>query len=298
MLVSMSRFLDIYLVLYWKESPMSKIFRVAVLALAVSVLAAPAMAADPVVAKVNGKKIYRSDVARELQSMGGKVSQMNPKLVYPQLLEKLIVTKILSTKGYAQKLQKTKEVKARVKAVEAQIVADVYVRKAIEPKITDAMVNVKYKALSSKFKPEDEVRARHILVPTEKEAKALIEKIEDGEDFAKLASAKSKDVGSAKRGGDLGYFPRTAMVKPFAAAAFSMKAGEMSKKPVKTDFGYHIIKVEDRRKSSPPPLAQVKDQIKNQVGQELLADMVQDVKKKAKIERFNLDGTPAKLKKK
>lgn len=281
---------------------MSKIFRVATLALAVSVLAAPAvlvapaMAADPVVAKVNGKSIYRSDVARELQTMGAKASQIPPKMVYPQLLEKLIVTKILSTKGYAQKIQKTKEVKQRLKAAEAQIVADVYIRKAIEPKISDSKIKAKYAELAKKFKAEDEVRARHILVETEKEAKALLEKLDDGEDFAKLAAAKSKDAGSAKRGGDLGYFPRSAMVKPFAAAAFSMKAGKVSSKPVKTDFGYHIIKVEDRRKSSPPALADVKDTIKNQVGQDLLQEMIKDIKKKAKVVRFNLDGTAVKKK--
>jgi len=276
---------------------MSKIFRVVLLMVVVGAFATPALASNPVVAKVNGKSIYSSDVVNELKEMGAKASRLPANMIYPQLLEKLIVTKILSTKGYAQKLQKTKEVKDRLKLAQDRIVADVYVRKAIEPKITKDKIKKKYDALVKKFKPESEVRARHILVPTEKEANEILSKLNDGEDFAKLAAAKSKDVGSAKRGGDLGYFPRTAMVKPFAKAAFSMKVGQTSKKPVKTDFGYHIIKVEDRRKSSPPPLSAVKEQIKNQVGQEMLAKMIKDLKKKAKVERFNMDGSVSKKKK-
>ena len=150
------------------------------------------------------------------------------------------------------------------------------------------------------------MRARHILitvkpdastddkVKAEAEAQDIIKQLKDGADFAKLASEKSKDSGSAKQGGDLGYFTRSAMVKPFADAAFDMKVGELSDKPVKTDFGYHIIKAEDRRKSSPPPMAEVKDQLKNQLGQELVAQLLKDLEAKAKIEKFNFDGTPMK----
>jgi peptidyl-prolyl cis-trans isomerase C len=217
-------------------------------------------------------------------------------MLYPQLLEKAIVTKILSAKGYEQKLQNEKEVKERLKDAEAQIVADTYIRRTVGPKISDEKIEARYKELSSKFKPEDEVRARHILVPTEAEANELLKKIKDGADFAKLASEKSKDSGSAKQGGDLGYFPRSAMVKSFAEAAFGMKVGDISDKPVKSDFGYHIIKVEDRRKSSPPPLSEVKEQIRNQVGQDMVSDMIKDMEAKAKVERFNFDGSPAKEK--
>jgi len=281
---------------------MSKMLRVAALALALGALAhpvlaedkAPATGGDPVVARVNGDAITRSEVVRELQGMGSAASQIPPQMLYPQLLEKAIVTKMVSTKGYAEKLQNDKEVKERLKDAEAQIVADVYIRKTITPKITDEKLKARYDELSAKFKPEDEVRARHILVPTEDEANELLKKIKGGEDFAKLATDKSKDTGSAKQGGDLGYFPRTAMVKPFADAAFAMKVGDISEKPVKSDFGYHIIKVEDRRKSSPPPMAEVKEQLTNQVGQELVAQLIKDMQAKAKIERFNIDGTPLK----
>lgn len=275
---------------------MSKKLRVATLALAAMTLAAPAFAADadPIVARVNGKEIYRSEVVRELQNMGAQAQQIPPQILYPQLLEKVIVTKLVSDKGYAEKMQNDPEVKDRMKAAEAQIVADVYVHKTVQPKITEAKIKARYDELAAKFKPEDEVRARHILVPTQAEAEDVLKKLKDGADFAKLANELSKDTGSAKQGGDLGYFPKTAMVKPFAEAAFAMKVGEMSKEPVKTDFGYHIIKVEDRRKSSPPPLDEVKDQIMNQIGQELVQQMVKDMEAKAKIERFDPEGKPMK----
>ncbi|MGE4351647.1 MAG: peptidylprolyl isomerase [Bdellovibrionales bacterium] len=282
---------------------MTKMLRVAAFALVLGALAVPAIAADKasskedvVVARVDGKPIMRSEVVRELQSMGSQAANLPPQLLYPQLLEKAIVTKMLSTKGYAEGLQKDPEVTQRVKDAEASIVADAYIRKAVTPKITEAKVKARYDELSKKFKPEDEVRARHILVPTEKEAKELLKEIKGGADFAKLASEKSKDSGSAKQGGDLGYFPRSAMVKPFAQAAFAMKTGEISDKPVKTDFGYHIIKVEDRRKSSPPPLDEVKDQIRNQVGQEMVGKMIKEMESNAKVERFDFDGKPMKEK--
>ena len=142
-------------------------------------------------------------------------------------------------------------------------------RHQIEAQRTDAKIKERYEQLVAKFKPQDEVRARHILVNTEAEAEDIIEQLKDGTDFAKLAEEKSKDAGSAKHGGDLGYFAHDAMLKPFADAAFAMKVGEISETPVKTTYGYHIIKIEDRRKSSFPPLAVVKSRIAAQLLEEV-----------------------------
>jgi peptidyl-prolyl cis-trans isomerase C len=249
-------------------------------------------AGDPVVARVNGEEIHRSDVMRELQMAGPQMQQMPPQMIYPQILQKMIATKIVSQKGYAEGMQNDKEVKERVKELEAQVIAEAYVHKQVEPKITEAKIKERYDQLAAKFKPQDEVRARHILVKSEAEANDIVKQLKGGADFAKLAEEKSKDTGSAKQGGDLGYFVHDAMVKPFADAAFAMKVGEVTDKPVKTEFGYHVIKVEDKRKSSPPPVAEVKDQIANQLGQELTNDEVKSLQAKAKIEKFNIDGTP------
>jgi peptidyl-prolyl cis-trans isomerase C len=261
-------------------------------------LASPAFAADapksgdPVVARVNGEEIHRSDVMRELQMAGPQMQQLPPQMIYPQILQKMIATKIVSQKGYASGLQNDAEVKQRIKNLEAQVVAEAYVHKQVEPKITDAKIKERYDQLAAKFKPQDEVRARHILLKTEDEATGVIKQLKGGADFAKMAEEKSKDTGSAKQGGDLGYFIHDAMVKAFADAAFAMKVGEISDKPIKTEFGYHVIRVEDKRKSSPPPIAEVKDQIANQLGQELTNDEVKSLEAKAKIEKFNIDGSP------
>ena len=264
--------------------------------LALPVMAAPtsdvAKSGDPVVARVNGEEIHRSDVLRELQMAGPQMQQLPPQMIYPQILQKMIATKIVSQKGYAEGLQNDKGVKDRVKDLEAQVVAEAYVHKQIEPKITEAKIKERYDQLATKFKPQDEVRARHILLKTEDEANDVIKQLKGGADFAKLAEDKSKDTGSAKQGGDLGYFVHDAMVKAFADAAFGMKVGEVSDKPIKTEFGYHVIKVEDKRKSSPPPIAEVKDQIGSQLGQELTNEEVKGLEAKAKIEKFNIDGTP------
>ncbi len=256
--------------------------------------AASPAAGNTIVAKVGGQPIYMSEVLREAQDMGNAAQRVPPQILYPQIVQRLAITRLAAAKGYADKLQNTPEAKARLKDAEEQIVADLYVHKSVQPKITDDKIKARYDAMVAKFKPEDEVRARHILVPTEAEANDVIKALQGGADFAKLAAEKSKDSGSAKEGGELGFFPRTAMVKPFADAAFAMKANEVSDKPVKTDFGYHVIQVEERRKSAPPPLEAVHNQIANQLGQELAAQLVKSLESKTKIEMFNPDGTPMK----
>jgi len=263
--------------------------------LAMPVLAAaPAPAGDPVVARVNGEEIHRSDVMREMQMAGPRLQQLPPQMVYPQILQQLVITKVVAQKGYADGTQNDKDVKARVKGLEAQVVAEAYVHKQVEPKITDAKIKERYDLRAAKYKPEDEVRARHILVKTEAEANEILKQLKGGADFAKLAEEKSKDTGSAKRGGDLDYFVHDAMVPPFADAAFALKVGEISSAPVKTDFGYHIIKIEDKRKSAFPPIAEIKEQIVSELGQEIANDEVKSLESKAKIEKFGIDGSPLK----
>lgn len=252
-------------------------------------------AGDPVVARVNGDEIHRSDVMRELQMMGPQVQQLPPQMIYPQILQRIIATKLVSAKGYADKLQNTPELKHQLKDIEAQLVAEAYVHHEIQPKISETKVKDFYDSeIVAKFKPQDEVRARHILVKTEDEANDVLKQLKGGADFAKLAEEKSIDKGSGKQGGDLGYFTHDSMVKPFSDAAYAMKPGDVSEKPVKTEFGYHIIKVEDKRKSAPPALAEVRPQIEGRLGQEMTNTLIKDLEAKAKIERFNLDGTPVK----
>jgi peptidyl-prolyl cis-trans isomerase C len=272
---------------------MSRHLRIAALVFALGGFALPVMAADadPVVVKIDGKPILRSEIMKNIERLGPQAAQTPPQMLVPRIVDHLVATRVVADAGYAKGLQDSADVKEQLKNLEKELVAQAYVRQAVEPQITEDKIKERYDALSKQFKPEDEVRARHILVKTEAEAKDIIKQLKGGADFAKLATEKSSDNGSAKQGGDLGYFPKGDMVKAFAEAAFGMKNGDVSDKAVKTEFGYHIIKVEDRRKSSPPPIDAVRPQIKNALGQEITAKVVQDMVKGVKVERFNLDGS-------
>jgi peptidyl-prolyl cis-trans isomerase C len=206
----------------------------------------------------------------------------------------MIDAKLVVDAGKAEKFDQTEEYKDRVKRQNDRILTDITLRTKVKPQVTDDKLRARYDSLVSKAKNEEEVRARHILVATEAEAKDVIAQLGKGGDFAKIATAKSTDKGSATQGGDLGYFTKSAMVPAFADAAFGMKKGEVSKTPVKSDFGYHVIKVEDRRKMTPVPFDKVKPQLEAQVADEIANQYVDGLKKKAKIERFNLDGSPMK----
>ena len=139
--------------------------------------------------------------------------------------------------------------------------------------------------------PEEEVHARHILVATEAEAKDLLAELKKGTPIEKLAKDKSTDKASGAEGGDLGWFKRTDMVKEFSDAAFALKKGELSETPVKTQFGYHIIKVEDRRQAPPPAFEEMAEQIREDLARETVTAFIDQLRSGAKIEKFNIDGT-------
>lgn len=256
---------------------------------------APAQAVDdPVVAKVNGKEIHRSEVLQAYQQLPAQTQQqVHLSDAYPRVLDSLITAKLLTDAGYKDKLQDSKEVKADLKRAEERFVEQAYVRKQVDARMNDALLKKKYDEMVKALPVEDEVRARHILVKTKEEADALIKQIQGGADFAKLASEQQIDKNSAAQAGDLGYFSKSEMVAPFADAAFAMKPGEVSKTPVKTDFGWHVIKVEDRRKRQAPPFEQVKEQVAQAEAQDLAAQVVADLRKGAKVEAFDITGKQA-----
>lgn len=253
----------------------------------------PAIAEDDVVlARVNGSEIHKSDVMRELAALPPQLQQIPVEQIYPQLLDRMIDAKLLLAEGYAGKVNETAEFKERAKRAEERIITDLTLREKIKPMITDDKIKSLYDEIVKKSPVEEEVKARHILVKTEKEAKDIIEQLGKGGDFSKLAAEKSTDTASAKEGGDLGYFTKKTMVPAFADAAFALKNGEYTKTPVKSEFGYHVIKVEDKRKAEPIKLEKVKAQLEAKLSDTMANDYVEGIKKKAKIERFGLDGKP------
>ncbi len=258
-------------------------------------LAQPAPPTDAVVARVNGVEIHRSEVLDQLRALPAQVRQIPLdqfiKVYYPRLIDQMVNDKLLIAAGKAEKLGDDKEVKAKVALYQDHAIEEVYVSRAVKAKITDKAVHDRFEQVLKENPPQDEVHARHILVATEAEAKDIIAQLDKGAKFEVLAKSKSSDS-SAKDGGDLGFFTKGDMVPEFADVAFKLKPGEYSKVPVKTQFGYHVIKVEERRASKAPTFEESKEQLTQEMGEKVTAALVGDLKAKAKVETFGLDGKP------
>ena len=256
---------------------------------------APGAAAgnDPVVARVNGSEIHRSDV---IAIMRARARQGVTEEKFSEALDILVSTRLVVAAASEQKLQDDPEYKEKLKQAEEGVLLDLYLTRAVKEKSTEDAVKAEYQKYlerySSEHPPQDEIRASHILVKTEAEAKEIIEKLKAGADFAELAKSKSTDTAAAARGGDLGFFTRDAMVAPFAEAAFAGTPGKVIETPVHTDFGWHVIRVEERRKSAPPTLEEVRGDVENELSQEVVASVVSELRAKAKVEEFRMDGSP------
>jgi peptidyl-prolyl cis-trans isomerase C len=247
---------------------------------------APASApADPteVVATVNGKPITRQDVLDSATDLPPQY-QAQIEQLFPQLLNRLIGIQLVVEKGRAEGLADDPEVKRTIQRIEEQAIYRTYLQKAVEAKVNDEAIQKVYDADLKEHPPEIEIRASHILVKTEDEAKAIIEELNKGADFATVAKEKSIDKGSGQQGGDLNWFTKDTMVKEFADAAFAMQRGDVSKVPVKSQFGWHIIKITDSRMQTPAPLEQRKDDIRQALVQETAHQEVQQLIGGAKVE--------------
>jgi peptidyl-prolyl cis-trans isomerase C len=200
------------------------------------------------------------------------------------LLNRLIGQELLVAQGRAQGLVNDPDVKHYVEQAEDQAIIQIYLQKLVEKDVTDDAIKKVYDADLAAHPPQPEIRARHILVKTEDEAKDIIKQLQGGADFAKLAQAKSIDTQSGKDGGELGWFSKDTMVKEFSDAAFAMQRGDTSKVPVKSQFGWHIIQIEDSRMQIPPTLDERKDDIRKALGQEAVHDEVQKLIGAAKVD--------------
>jgi peptidyl-prolyl cis-trans isomerase C len=251
----------------------------------------PAPAKDPVVAVVNGQQIHLSDVEIAQQSLPQQYRNMPLAAVFPALLDRMVDSKLVEQDGRTNKVTDDPAFKKRLAFVEDQVVQDFWLQKQIAEKVTPEKMKQAYEEKVKNMPAEDEVHARHILVATEPEAKAIIADLKKGAAFDKLAKEKSTDKASGAEGGDLGWFKKTDMVKEFADAAFALKKGELSQTPVKTQFGYHVIKVEDRRKAPPPSFEELSGQIHQDLARETVTAMLNKLRADAKVEKFNIDGS-------
>ncbi len=238
---------------------------------------------DAIVAKLNGHDIHKSDVALAIKELGANVPAENIDAVLPAFVDQYINLKLISSAAGKDGVAKDPEVKRQISNAEDQIIRAAYLRKVFDGKLSDDDLK---KAYADQFEGKpmpEEVRARHILVDDEAKAKDIIARLNAGESFEKLAAENSKDP-SAQRGGDLGYFTKADMVKEFGDAAFSMRPGSISQTPVKTQFGWHIIKVEDKRQRKKPTFDEAKPMLEQQARQALLDAKLTGLRSAAKIE--------------
>lgn len=219
-----------------------------------------AVAEDKVVATIDGKPITEGDLAVAESEIGSDMGTMPAEQKRMSLLEFLIDNQLFAEAAEAEKLNQGADFETRLNYLKRRALRELYFDKVIKASVSDADARKIYDDQVKLLKPEEEVSARHILVATEDEAKALKEKLDKGADFAELAKENSKDPGSKDDGGNLGYFGHGQMVPQFEDIVFKLKKGEVSA-PVKTQFGWHLVKLEDRRTKQPPAFDIVKDRI-------------------------------------
>ena len=267
--------------------------RVVLAAALTTSFALPVLAAgdDPVVAVVNGKEIKRSTVI-ELQQSIPQARQLPLEQIYPQLLDQAVVNELILGEAKKAKTENDPKVKEAFTEAQNNILRNAWLSKKIEGDITDAQVKARYDELLKTAQPEEQVHARHILVDSEDAAKAVLGDLKAGTSFEDEAKAKSKDPSAKTNGGDLGFITKGETVAEFSDAAFKLKPGETTQTPVKTQFGYHIIKVDDRRMAPPPSFDEAKTQVRRELAQADAAKVLDGLKKGAAVKRFKLDGTP------
>src|SRR5215472_5279690 len=252
---------------------------------ALTLVTGPAQAEDKVLAKVNGVEIRQSDVALAEEELGPSLAQMDPATKDENVLSFLIDMKIVAKAAEDKKVQDSDEFKKRMAFARNRLLMDSLLASEGKAATNDTAMKKVYEDASKQISGEQEVHARHILVESEDEAKAVKAELDKGADFAELAKKKSKDPG-ASDGGDLGFFTKEQMVPEFSAVAFSLAPGKISD-PVKTQFGWHIIKVEEKRNRKPPEFDQVKSQIETYVTRKAQAEYVSKLREAAKIERMD-----------
>jgi len=244
-----------------------------------------------VVAIVNGQPIYLSELEVAQQALPPQYRTMPLASVYPALLDRIADSKLVVADARKNKIEADSTFKRRLAFVEDQVIQDFWLQREIAKRITADKMQQRYQEKLKSMPAEEEVHARHILVATEQEAKDLLAELKKGTAFDKLAKDKSTDKASGAEGGDLGWFKRTDMVKEFSDAAFNLKKGELSDTPVKTQFGYHVIKVEDRRQAPPPAFEEIAEPLREELAREAVTSFIDQLRATAKIEKFNIDGT-------
>ena len=253
--------------------------------------AAETPAKDAVVARVNGSEIRQSDVALAYSRLPEQYKQVPITVIFPQIVQQLVDGELLANAGRADDLQDSDAVKKQIAEFEKVAIQQEYMNRLISDGIKEEELRKVYVETIANQEGPLEVRASHILVDNDQEAGDIIKALEGGADFAELARERSTGP-SGPRGGDLGYNVRSALVEPFANAAFALEPGEVGPEPVQTEFGWHVIKVIDKRRQPAPSFEQSRAQIEQRLTRDLIAAHMAALRADSEVELFNIDGSP------
>lgn len=249
----------------------------------------PAPAAEPtrnptdVVAKVGDETVTEKDVSIAKQEFAAELGQVPPARQHRVLIDAVVSMKLLARAAQEAGLDKSPDFLSRLDFLKIQALRNAYVEQSIATTVSDADLQKAYQDLVvAQFKPEEQIRARHILVDTKEQAQKIIDQLKGGAKFEDLAK-QSKDP-SGQNGGDLGYFGHGQMVPPFEKAAFALQPGSVTQEPVQSEFGWHVIKVEDKRMSQPPAFADVKQDLKQYLLKQKFQTVMADLRKKYPVE--------------
>ncbi|HEV7434584.1 MAG TPA: peptidylprolyl isomerase [Pseudorhizobium sp.] len=255
----------------------------AALAVAVS-FTAPAFAQeDAVVAKVGDMEIHQSELDLAIQNLDPQLQQLPDEQKRVAALSGAIDVKLLAQGAVDEGIDESEDFQKRLQYIKDRELHNAYFRKHVVEAVTEDEVKARYEKEIAALPKQEEVNARHILVKTEEEANDVIKQLDAGEDFAELAKEKSEDSNKSD-GGDLGWFTKGRMVPEFEEAAFALEKGEYTKTPVKSQFGYHVIKLEDRRDVQPPALEQVEPQVRQLVMREKYLSIIEKAKAEREVE--------------
>lgn len=270
---------------------------------AASAFATFAQAPDPLVARVNGVEIHQSDLAMAEEDIGQNLPQGGEDAKRDYLVSYLSDMILLAQAAEERRLQDDPDFKRRAALARNKVLMEALLQNEGKKSLTDQALHAVYDDAVKQMGGEEEVHARHILFrvanPADEKAskeaedkvKAVIERIKKGEDFAKLANELTEDPSGRKDGGDLGYFTKDQMVPEFSTVAFKLDKGSISD-PIKTQFGWHVLKVEDKRKRQPPEYDKVKPQLETFVERKAQMELVNKLRADAKIERLDKKAQP------
>jgi peptidyl-prolyl cis-trans isomerase C len=257
---------------------------------AASDIAPGAALPNPVVARVGDKEIHQSDLAAAAQGLPEQYRNLPPQVLYPMLLDQVIDREALVIAARKQGLENDPRVQEQMHFADDRVLQNALLSREVGPTLTDAAVRARYDQQYAGKQGAEEVHAEHILLPSKEKAEQVLAELKNGADFTALAKKYSTDP-SAANGGDLGWFKKGDMVPAFADAAFSLKPGEVDPQPVQTQFGWHVIKVLDKRQSPPPPFEQVQNEIRQSLIRDGVAKAVADAKQGLQVVRYNPDGS-------